>query len=318
MNELEKLSFNKKERNALIILMVLLSSSYVYMYTYKPKFEQIASSYCLEDVLSTQDVSEESKDHLILQLDSIVKKKEIWKEKGKKKKLNQNYSNRDKYKSSKANYSFEKKEAIYVSFDPNKVDSLTLRGMQIPTYVIKNIMNYRSKGGVFFSCEDLQKIYGLKESDFQRISSYCAIKNPLVKKSKKKRTQKVNLNSADTTALKELQGIGSTLASRIVRYRKNIGGFHSVNQLLEVYGVEQEVINKNLEFLSINTEIKKLNINTIEKEELSKHYYFDYKLSKLIINYRKQHGPYNTVEELKKIIFVTDSIYSKIEPYCTI
>ena len=50
----------------------------------------------------------------------------------------------------------------------------------------------------------------------------------------------VELNSADTTALKKVPGIGSVFAKRIIKYRELLGGFYSVEQLGEVYGIDEE------------------------------------------------------------------------------
>ena len=50
----------------------------------------------------------------------------------------------------------------------------------------------------------------------------------------------IELNSADTTELKQLRGIGSKLSQRIVKYRKKIGGFTHKEQLKDIYGLPEE------------------------------------------------------------------------------
>ena len=50
----------------------------------------------------------------------------------------------------------------------------------------------------------------------------------------------VELNEADTLTLKKIPGIGSTFARRIVRYRELLGGYYTVEQLAEVYGIDEE------------------------------------------------------------------------------
>ncbi len=51
---------------------------------------------------------------------------------------------------------------------------------------------------------------------------------------------RIELNSADTTELKKLRGIGSKLSQRIVKYRTKLGGFSSKEQLKAVYGLSEE------------------------------------------------------------------------------
>ena len=50
----------------------------------------------------------------------------------------------------------------------------------------------------------------------------------------------VELNGADTTTLKKIPGIGSSFARRITKYRELLGGFHHIEQLAEVYGIDEE------------------------------------------------------------------------------
>ena len=53
-------------------------------------------------------------------------------------------------------------------------------------------------------------------------------------------TVRVEINSADTTELKRLRGIGSKLSARIVKYRSKIGKFETVNDLKKIYGLSDE------------------------------------------------------------------------------
>ncbi|MEZ7970636.1 MAG: helix-hairpin-helix domain-containing protein [Cyclobacteriaceae bacterium] len=61
----------------------------------------------------------------------------------------------------------------------------------------------------------------------------------------------------------------------------------------------------------------KLNINTDSIIHLSKHPYINWNLAKSIINYRKVHGNYDTVEQITSIKIISDSLYQKIAPYLT-
>jgi DNA uptake protein ComE-like DNA-binding protein len=48
------------------------------------------------------------------------------------------------------------------------------------------------------------------------------------------------------------------------------------------------------------------------------HPYLRYNLANAIFQYRQQHGNFNSVEEIKKIMLMTDDIFTKVAPYLTV
>ncbi len=134
----------------------------------------------------------------------------------------------------------------------------------------------------------------------------------------RKKIALLNLNEADSASLVALPKIGPVLAGRIVQYRNKLGGFHQMNQLLEVWGFKEDVLY-DLEgkvFLKPQ-DATAINVNEISLDELKKHPYFKYSLSQALVNYRKQHGNFQSLNDLKKIKLVNDSIFKLISPYCT-
>jgi len=127
---------------------------------------------------------------------------------------------------------------------------------------------------------------------------------------------KVKINSADTTSFKSLKGIGSYYSNKIVKYRKALGGFTSIEQLKEVYGILPEVIDQNVSRLIVDSmDIVKVNINTCETADLKRHPYISWNIANSIVQIRRSQEPYKTVEEIKKSDLVNDEIYRKIAPY---
>ena len=101
----------------------------------------------------------------------------------------------------------------------------------------------------------------------------------------------VDVNTADTTAFVALPGIGSKLALRIVNFRDKLGGFYSVDQIAEIYGLPDSSFQRIKHLLKLdNPSIKKININTASKDEMKLHPYFKWNLANAIVEYRNQHG----------------------------
>lgn len=126
----------------------------------------------------------------------------------------------------------------------------------------------------------------------------------------------ININKADSFDFRDLPGIGVVYSSRIVRYRNLLGGFYKKEQLLDVYGIDSVLLQGISSYLiEDDTLIRRININRCDIEELSRHPYVSYKLAKLIVKYRKHHGFYSSIEDLKKIPLVDDELLRKIALY---
>ncbi len=209
---------------------------------------------------------------------------------------------------------------ILFPFNPNTIGADEWRKLGLSNKTIQTIINYRSKGGKFFKKEDLKKIYGFKETDYKRLEPYIDIPAtiPVVYDQKPKIESKstittiVELNAADSAQLTGLNGIGTVLSSRIIKFRNRIGGFNDLEQLKEVYGLSPETFELVKDKVSVNSsKIKKLNINTIDLNALKQHPYFKNPIALTVISYREQHGFFNAQEDLKNVDLITDEIYQK-------
>ncbi|MEQ1678667.1 MAG: helix-hairpin-helix domain-containing protein, partial [Chitinophagaceae bacterium] len=125
-----------------------------------------------------------------------------------------------------------------------------------------------------------------------------------------------DINSADTAALIALPGIGSKLAMRIINFRDKLGGFYSISQVGETFGLADSTFQKIKQYLKLeSSSVKKININTTTLDELKAHPYIKWSVANPIIAYRKEHGNFLSIEDLKKVMAVTDDIYQRIAPY---
>lgn len=222
----------------------------------------------------------------------------------------------------------------FKDFDPNTVSAQTLISMGLTEKQAMNIINYRNKVGEFTKVSELKKLYTIDEKLYGQMVNYIVIQSKRendisqaqdkVSKEIKNSIEDfvpVEINSADTTDLIKIKGIGSYFANRIVKFRDALGGFHSLEQLYEVYGLKDypETIESIKEDLTLDVELcNKIEINNVSAESLSKHPYFSSKLSRVLVNYRDQHGPFETIEDVKKCRLVTEDIYANIAPYLSI
>ena len=208
-------------------------------------------------------------------------------------------------------------------FDPNNLSAEGWKKLGLADRSIKTIFNYLNKGGRFRKKEDLQKIWGLPPGFYDHVRDYIFIKSQNAEKTfaasisspKQAKTWKVDVNSADTTALIDLPGIGSKLALRIINFREKLGGFYAIEQLKETYGLPDSTFQKIRPFLYLSGSVKTININTANKDELKLHPYIKWNLGNAIVEYRNQHGLFKTLEDLKRIHAIDETTFSKIAPY---
>lgn len=220
------------------------------------------------------------------------------------------------------------KTITYFTFDPNTATANQWDKLGLSPKQIQVILNYRSKGGKFYKKEDLRKIYSISEKDYNRLESYITIStaddkpkksfetSAYEKREVKSIARPISINTADTSELKQLKGIGSVLAARIVKFRDALGGFHSVNQIQEVYGISEETfLNIKDKLIVSSAGISKLKVNDAQVDQLSKRPYISKKQGQAIINYRQQHGAYANFEALTQNKALDQEFLRKIEPY---
>jgi competence protein ComEA len=195
------------------------------------------------------------------------------------------------------------KNALF-AFDPNTITQEQWVQLGLSPKQASVIIRYTEKGGRFYSPDDLKRCFVINESFFSRVKPWIRIATPSQKQEKKitlpYRPRVIDLNLADTVALASLPGIGNVLARRIVNYRKSLGGYHSVMQLKEVFGMPEELIPGIETKLSVSpADVTKINLSVSSLEELQSHPYISKKMAYAIVELRKTKR-IDSADDLKK------------------
>lgn len=125
----------------------------------------------------------------------------------------------------------------------------------------------------------------------------------------------ISLNETDTTEWKKVPGIGSVYASRIVTYRDLLGGFVKVEQLLEVYGIDQELFSRIAVYIEPDGNFRRLQVNEADFKELLRHPYLNYKQVQSIMGLRRKKGDITSIRELSILDEFTPEDILRLEPY---
>ncbi len=215
-----------------------------------------------------------------------------------------------------------KAENTLFCFNPNTASIHELEKLGINKIIARRIVAYRNKGGRFLKKEDLLKIYDFDSALYALLYPYISIPKDsaaVISGEKHIKTSPyfiIELNNADTTELKKLPGVGSVLALRIIKYRNLLGGFYSVQQLKEVYGISDSLFIKIKPYLKTDTAlINRIQVNEADKYKLSRHPYVGEFTAGAILAYRKSCGKIKTFEELITNKIIAPSEKDKIKPY---
>jgi len=222
-------------------------------------------------------------------------------------------------------------------FDPNTASYTDWRRLGLREKTIRTVQNYLSKGGHFNKAPDLGRIYGLRADELRRLMPYLRIKEHrdtiqrkkfysdpafppkstfLFRRYELKKSTMIDVNTADTAAWVALPGIGNKLASRIINFRNKLGGFYSIDQLAEIYGLPDSTFQKIRPFLKLgNTAVRKIDINTADATQLKQHPYVNWTVANALIRYRQEHGLFKRIEDLQLVVALSPELVKKLTPY---
>lgn len=202
-------------------------------------------------------------------------------------------------------------------FDPNTADSITLRQLGLRPWQVRNLLKYRAANGRFRKKEDFRKLYGLTDSAYAALEPFIAIV-PIKRDSffrdtiadslrvhyvSRKRDTIIELNSADTSALQMIRGIGPYTALRIVQYRRQLGGYVSAEQLREISHTHHTDWDSIIpHFVVCQDSVRRIPLNTASLERLNAHPYLSFTQAKTLYTLRRRHITINSMDKLKQAL----------------
>jgi DNA uptake protein ComE-like DNA-binding protein len=164
--------------------------------------------------------------------------------------------------------------------------------------------------------EQAGKVNRPKESVSERVKRLTSPRTSFGRTKKLSAGSVIELNSADTTLLKKVPGIGTSFANRIVKYRNLLGGFYSVAQLGEVYGIDEDKYSKLAPWFTADTSlIKMLPVNSLSRDSLRRHPYINSLQAKAIDQLRKQKKHLSGWENLQLLNEFTEQDKIHLRPY---
>lgn len=222
---------------------------------------------------------------------------------------------------------------VLFRFDPNTATKEMLLALGLSGQQASTLINYRKAGARFDEPSDLLRVYGVDSLLVSRLTPYILISNTAeYKKSgegsvvSEVSSEQVNknhtytltdLNTCSSAELQALPGIGEVLSERIIKYRKQLGGFITVKQLEEVYGIDTSYLERIYEMVYVNIDsVKRIRMDSCSFRELAKHPYIGYEAALSIVKFRELMGSPESINELIKQKVIDSTSAYRMGPYC--
>jgi len=184
-------------------------------------------------------------------------------------------------------------------FDPNRMAQSDWVSFGLSEKQAVTMMRFIDSRGGVVEAEELLDVYVLSKEDKEVLVSWCRI-------------DKESVNEWEQADFKRIKGVGEVLTLRIMKYRDKLGGFYSLNQLNEVYGLDSSVVNKIKERTKI-TVVNSIAINSWSYRELMNHPYIAKSEAKLIIKQRTI-APFKEESQLFEV-FSDEKKIERLKPY---
>lgn len=219
----------------------------------------------------------------------------------------------------------KEKNNPYFLFDPNTISYDSLMTLGLTEKQAALMIKLRKKGKPFHSPADWLAYPYLSTYRKKALLPWLSIdttnpEKPLSEQNpfrKKYRTQTlIDINQMDSAALEQLPGIGPKLSQRIIRYREKLGGFYSIEQLQEVWGLPDSTYQKiKTRLFADSSVIEAADVHSVAEEQLKYHPYIGNRRAGIIIRYRKQEAGRRAKSWTDIIPDITDSTERKLSIY---
>ena len=189
----------------------------------------------------------------------------------------------------------------FETFNPNNVEEQYWLRLGFSQKMASRIFKFVNSGKKLSESKELAIVYGMDPNWLNAIKDSILI--PVTT---------IDVNTATTEEFKALKGIGIKLAGRIVKFRDALGGFYTVNQLSQVYGIDSNIVELNSQYLTINKQPKKMDVKRLGLKEMKSHPYLDGMHAEEIIRLR---SVYDNLDSSQLSNIFTTGEWEKVKPY---
>ncbi len=198
-------------------------------------------------------------------------------------------------------------------FEPFSTDTVGyayLRLIGFSARQAKAFLKYRDIYGPLHDMDELRDCYAVSERMADSLSRYVVFPEP------DPHEGLVEINTADSAALRSVAGIGARTVVAIMEYRRLLGGFCSTAQIAELKCVTKENFERiSKQIYCDSCVISKIDINFAPASQLERHPYMTREAIRKITNARKSKGGWDSVGQMIEEHIFTREQATALAPY---
>ncbi len=205
-------------------------------------------------------------------------------------------------------------------FDPNILDADGFVALGFSPRQADVIIRYRRSIGGFRTKDDFAKCYVVSDVMMERLGPHICMAEKDPHDSVSSDTLRIEINSADSTTLRRISGVGDVLVVRIMEYRERLGGFVSVEQLAEIRGMTPENLDRIAEQIRVDScEIQKIDVNFAPQKtlvgQMGNHPYVTGEMLRKLLKNRQLKGGWRNIGEMVEQDIMTSEEAERLSPY---
>ena len=198
---------------------------------------------------------------------------------------------------------------------PFRIDTVSVRYLRAIGALSKRqaeaFVRWRDLSGIY-DMEELRDCYVVSDSVAAALEPYVIFPERKARPTE----EPIELNTADSAALRSVSGIGPKTVVSILNYRERLGGFLRAEQLAEVPGVTERNYEKILKQIYCDScKIRKIDINFASPKVLGRHPYIAPQALRKLLKARQLKGGWSTAEELVEENIMTRKEAARLAPY---
>ena len=209
-------------------------------------------------------------------------------------------------------------------FNPNDYNKENWMSLGLSDKQAASILKFKEAGAVFRIKEDVQKLFVVNDELYALIKDKINLPDSLNAEQRKEafknyKPKPMDVNSIGEKKLQYVRGIGPFYANKIIEYRNMLGGYYSLDQILEINRFSPELLDslKSRCFVD-DSKIKKMDLNSVSSSELQSHPYFRLSVARDIVDLRNKKSKFKKVEDILQSELIDEKLFNRISPYLEI
>jgi DNA uptake protein ComE-like DNA-binding protein len=206
-------------------------------------------------------------------------------------------------------------------FNPNDYKKENWMKLGLSEKQAASIIKFKESGAVFRTKSDVQKLFVVSEELYALLKDKINLPDSLTKEQRKEvfknyKPKPMEINSITVKKLQYVRGIGPFYANKIIEYRNMLGGYYSLEQLLEINRFSPDLLDSiKLRCFVDQKEIKKMDLNSVTASDLQGHPYFRVSVARDIVTLRNKLVAFTEVRDILQSELIDEKLFKKISPY---